>query len=306
MTSIQELIAAIKESIVIHHGTQLNLIQTLLLLISVFSLLTLSRKIIEWRVAEDEGRYIARKISGYILGFISALILWRIWIGSQNMAVYLGFISAGLAVALKDPLVNLAAWLFIMVRQPFTVGDRISIGETAGDVIDIRLFSFSLVEIGNWVDADQSTGRIVHVPNGLLFQQPQFNYTQGFNFIWNEIPVTVTFESDWESAKTLLLEIATRHSAIKSEFAAREVRRAAKKFLIHFQHLTPIVWTDVLDSGVRLTIRYLCDPRKRRNSETAIWEELLRELKKRDTIDFAYPTQRFYNNVTEGKKPSAL
>jgi small-conductance mechanosensitive channel len=143
----------------------------------------------------------------------------------------------------------------------------------------------------------------VHVPNGFLFQQAMYNYTQGFNFIWNEIPVTFTFESDWVAAKELLHDIATHHSAIQSEYAAKEVRKAAKKFLIHFQHLTPIVWTDVTDNGVRLTIRYLCEPRKRRSSESAIWEDLLNAMRNRDHMDFAYPTQRFYNNPTEGKFP---
>jgi small-conductance mechanosensitive channel len=301
MQWIENLMINIQQATGLEISTQLSLVKTGILLFCLFIIQTVIRKISTWRIEGDAGRYLARKTSSYILGFIGLLAIWRIWVGGAQMALYLGFITAGLAVALRDPLVNLVGWLFIVIRQPFKVGDRIEIDKTAGDVIDIRLFSFSLVEIGNWVDADQSTGRIVHVPNGLLFQQPMFNYTQGFNFVWNEIPVVLTFESDWESAKELLHEIATHHSAIKSEFAAREVRKAAKKFLIHFQHLTPIVWTDVLDNGVRLTIRYLCEPRMRRSSESAIWEDLLKELKTRDNIDFAYPTQRFYNNPTEGK-----
>ncbi|MFC1468131.1 mechanosensitive ion channel family protein [Verrucomicrobiota bacterium] len=301
MQWIAELTRVIQHSVGLEPATQVKLFQTLLLVAVLFVLLKMARRIVSWRIEDETGRYLARKTSGYVIGFIGLLIGWRIWLGGEDMALYLGFITAGLAVALKDLLVNLVGWLFIVVRQPFTVGDRIAVDETAGDVIDVRLFSFSLVEIGNWVDADQSTGRIVHVPNGLLFQQAMFNYTQGFNFIWNEVPVTFTFESNWESAKELLHEIATRHSAIKSEFAAREVRKAAKKFLIHFQHLTPIVWTDVMDNGVRLTIRYLCEPRKRRSSETAIWEDLLKEMQQREDIDFAYPTQRFYDNLKEGK-----
>jgi small-conductance mechanosensitive channel len=301
MQWIENLMINIQQATGLEISTQLSLAKTGLLFFVLFLIQTLIRKISTWRIEGDAGRYLARKTSSYILGFIGLLATWRIWVGGAQMALYLGFITAGLAVALRDPLVNLVGWLFIVIRQPFKVGDRIELDKTAGDVIDIRLFSFSLVEIGNWVDADQSTGRIVHVPNGLLFQQPMFNYTQGFNFVWNEIRVVLTFESDWESAKELLQEIATHHSAIKSEFAAREVRKAAKKFLIHFQHLTPIVWTDVLDNGVRLTIRYLCEPRMRRSSESAIWEDLLKELKTRDNIDFAYPTQRFYNNPTEGK-----
>jgi small-conductance mechanosensitive channel len=205
------------------------------------------------------------------------------------------------AIALHAPLTNFAGWVFLTVRRPFTVGDRIQIGEHAGDVIDLRLFAFSLVEIGNWVDADQSTGRILHIPNGKVFQETVANYTQGFNFIWDEIPVTVTFESDWRKAKELLTEIAGRHAALTREDAARQVREAANKFLIKYEHLTPIVWTTVADIGVTLTIRFLTDPRRRRSAEVAIWEEILDAFAVADDIDFAYPTQRFYDNLSEGK-----
>ena len=107
----------------------------------------------------------------------------------------------------------MVGWCFILIRQPFKVGDRIQIGKVAGDVIDIRFFNFQLNEIGNWVDADQSTGRIIHIPNGIVFTEPQANYTAGFQYIWNEIPVLVTFESDWKKAKQLLTDIVNHHGS---------------------------------------------------------------------------------------------
>jgi small-conductance mechanosensitive channel len=97
-------------------------------------------------------------------------------------------------------LANLAGWVFIVWRHPFRVGDRVQIGEHAGDVVDLRIFQFSLMEIRNWVEADQSTGKIIHIPNGIIFTSPLANYTHGFNYLWNEIPITITFESDWEKA----------------------------------------------------------------------------------------------------------
>jgi small-conductance mechanosensitive channel len=274
--------------------------------LAVLVLFVLVRRAIVWivsrRIEDPSRQYIAVKTVNYVLGFVAALALLRIWLGGiTGLAASIGIISAGLAIALHAPLTNFAGWVFLTVRRPFTVGDRIQIGEHAGDVIDLRLFAFSLVEIGNWVDADQSTGRILHIPNGKVFQETVANYTQGFNFIWNEIPVTVTFESDWRKAKELLSEIANRHAALKSDDAAREVRKAASRYLIRYEHLTPIVWTSVADIGVTLTIRYLTDPRRRRSSETAIWEEILNAFRGRDDIDFAYPTQRFYDNVAEGK-----
>ncbi|MEE9218762.1 MAG: hypothetical protein V3U98_06810 [Acidobacteriota bacterium] len=79
------------------------------------------------------------------------------------------------------------------------------------------------------------------------------------------------------------------------------MRKAAQKFLIFFQHLTPIVWTSVADSGVTLTVRYICEPRQRRASEAAIWEDVLRAFSACDDVDLAYPTTRFYSNTLEGK-----
>jgi len=254
------------------------------------------------RLEDNARRYIAVKTVNYLLGIVVVLALLRIWLGGiTGLAASIGLISAGIAIALHAPLTNFAGWIFLTIRRPFTVGDRIQIGEHAGDVIDLRLFAFSLVEIGNWVDADQSTGRILHIPNGKVFQETVANFTQGFNFIWDEIPVTVTFESDWRKAKELLTEISHRHASLTSEDAARQVRKAASQYMIRYEHLTPIVWTSVADIGVTLTIRFLTDPRRRRSAEAAIWEEILDTLAKHDDIDFAYPTQRFYNNVAEGK-----
>ncbi|MBI9020596.1 MAG: mechanosensitive ion channel [Verrucomicrobia bacterium] len=288
-------------------SAQGKLFKTLLAGVVLFLILFVIRRIISWRVKSVERRYIANKTAGYAVGLILTLSIWRIWLGG-GLAAYIGILSAGLAIALKDPITNLAGWLFISIRKPFAVGDRIEINNTKGDVIDQRPFAFSLVEIGNWVDSDQSTGRIIHIPNGWSFIYAIANYTQGFNFIWNEIPVLITFESNWQTAKEILNQIATRHSAIKSEYAAQQVRRAANKYLIHFNHLTPIVWTDVKASGVMLTMRYLCEPRRRRGTSSAIWEDVLNEFAKHPDIQLAYPTQRFYTmpgSSSESLRPKA-
>lgn len=141
-------------------------------------------------------------------------------------------LSAGLAVALKDPIADIVGWAFILWRRPFEVGDRIQIGDQAGDVIDQRIFQFTLMEIGNWVDAEQSTGRILHLPNGLIFTDVLANYTKGSRFIWNEIPVLVTFESDWEKAKQLLKDIANEQDQKLDQDAEASFRAATRHYLI--------------------------------------------------------------------------
>jgi small-conductance mechanosensitive channel len=238
------------------------------------------------------------------------LVVGRIWfVGFESLTTYFGLLSAGLAIAMQTPLVNLAGWGFILWRRPFNVGDRVEIAGTRGDVIDQRLFMFSLMEVGNWVNADQSTGRVIHVPNGKIFTEALANYSQGFHHIWHEVPVLITFESDWRKAKRILEEIAGHHGARLSAGAEKKVREAAKKFMIFYSTLTPAVYTTVKDCGVLLTVRSLCDPRQRRNTEQAIWEDILDAFAKESDIDFAYPTQRFYANDREGKpgtRPEAV
>jgi small-conductance mechanosensitive channel len=258
---------------------------------------------IVWKKTEDiRKRYTWQKVSAYAAMVIGIFVIGRLWFeGFQSIATFLGLLSAGLAIALRDLIINIAAWIFIIWRRPFSIGDRIQIGEHRGDVIDIRIFAFSLMEIGNWVDAEQTTGRIIHIPNGKVLTEPLANYSKGYEYIWNEVPVLITFESDWQKAKAILQEIAKKHAEHLSETAEKQIKEASKKFMIFYSTLTPSVITKVKDSGVQLTIRYLCEPRRRRASEQAIWEDILTEFAKVPNIDFAYPTHRFFDNQKEGK-----
>ena len=272
----------------------------ILVILAVIRLLTLR---LVWRRSEDARvRYAWRKATAYIGAFLGLLLLGVVWFAEIRSSTFLGLMAAGLAIALRDIVANGAGWFFIVWRRPFGVGDRIQIGENAGDVVDIRFFEFTLMEIGAWVDADQSTGRVVHVPNATVFTKPVANYSRGFEYIWNEAPVLVTFESNWEKAKEILLRIAAVRAEHLSDEARRKVIEAGKRFMIVYSTLTPTVYTSVKESGVLLTVRYLTKPRQRRGTEQAIWEDILREFGKRDDIDFAYPTQRFFNNAREAKR----
>jgi len=275
---------------------------------SVFTVLVLA--LLRWlvlalirrRVADVRVHYVWRKGITYVTVVLGLLLVARIWVaGVGEVATFLGLVSAGLAIALKDLVSNLAGWVFILWRRPFTVGDRIQIGAHRGDVIDIRIFQFSLLEIGNWVDAEQSTGRVIHVPNAKVLTDVLANYSKAFQYIWDEMPVLITFESNWRKAKEILTRLGTKHAEHLGDEAQQRVREASKKFLIFYTKLTPVVYTKVAESGVLLTLRYLVEPRRRRGTAEAIWEDVLDEFARCEDIDFAYPTTRFYHNVDEGK-----
>ncbi len=270
----------------------------------IWSLRWLILKLV-WRQTENlQVRYKWQKISGYAAFVLTVLLVGRVWFeGFHSAATYLGLLSAGLAIALKDPLVNLVGWMFIIWRRPFAVGDRIQIGIHAGDVMDLTVFRFTLAEIGNWVHADQITGRIVHIPNGKVFVEPVAIYSRGLHdFIWNEVAVLVTFESNWKRAKDILDEIAVTHAGHLAEPAESKLKEYARDFLIVPVDLAPRVFTTVEASGILLTVRHVCQSRHRRESTQEIWEDVLDRFAECDDIDFAYPTSRSYNNVTEGKR----
>jgi len=285
--------------------TNIRLLFTVLLLALVFVSHSVLLRFVNGRFTDAKVRFRWQKsvtYSCFLVGFIFLVVVWRNGFGS--VANFVGLLSAGIAIAMRDPIVNLAGWLFLLLRRPFEVGDRIELGGHAGDVIDQRIFQFTLMEIGNWVDADQSTGRIIHIPNGKIFQDVLANYSKGFQYIWDEIPVLVTFESNWELAKEILIKIINKHTAHFSEDAKQHVQQASKKFLIYYKKLTPIVYTSVRESGVLLTIRFLTEPRQRRGNEEKIWEDILREFARCNDIEFAYPTQRFFSlghDLIEGK-----
>lgn len=281
---------------------QSNILQSIIILIIAWVVKNFLLKLLLNKIKDAKVLYRWQKTATYIISILTAVLIARIWfVGIESIATILGLASAGVAVAMKDPLMNLAGWSFIVMKKHFEIGDRIQIGEITGDVVDQRLMMFTLMEIGNWVNADQSTGRIIHVPNGRVFTEVLANYSKGFEFIWNELPITVTFESDWEKALEILERITDHYSIHFTKETERHITKAHQKMMIYYSSLSPKVYLSVADSGVVLTIRYLCDVRKRRSSAEKIWKEVLKAFAEHETIDFAYPTTRVYYNLKEGK-----
>ena len=283
------------------YGVQV--VDTVLLFV-IFGLLrlTLSRSL-NRLLKEGERRFRILKSSQMVLNALLLLSLYQLWFNrSWSVASFVGVLSAGLAIVFREPLLNLAGWALIVARRPFALGDRIQVGDLyAGDVIDISLHDFTLLEIGNWVEADQSTGRLMHVPNGLLFTQPVSNYNEGFPYLWNELSLTLTYESDWQKAKEVLASIAEANCEIDSEAQEKARTKLSKGgYFISFRHLTPTVYLCKDENGIVLTLRYLVEPRRRRAADTKLWEAIFTEFAAYPDIVFAYTTRRIVSDFPSG------
>jgi small-conductance mechanosensitive channel len=279
-----------------------NIIESAVIIIILVAIHFVIKRIVYRQTDDETIRYKWRKNLAYILSFLGFILVGRIWFqGMGSLATFLGLLSAGLAIALRDPVTDMAGWLLIVWRKPFKVGDRIEIGKHRGDVIDVRFFKFTILEIGNWVQADQSTGRVIHIPNHLVLRESIGNYTSDFDFIWNEIAVIITFESNWKKARSILTEIMESHYEDYVADAEQQIIKAKDSYLIRYKNLTPIIYTEVVEFGVKLTIRHLSHARRRRGLNQVIWEDILERFGKESDIAFAYNTLRIYQNQIEGK-----
>jgi small-conductance mechanosensitive channel len=273
-------------------ATQRNLLISAFVLIAILIARRVIVALISRRVESQTIRYRWSKATAYGGFLLGLLILIQVWFTAiQSLGTFLGLLSAGLAIALKDLVADLAGWFFILWRRPFELGDRIEVAGLKGDVVDRTIFQITIMEVGNWIDADQSTGRLIHIPNSMIFTHPLANYIAGFPYLWNELKVGVTFGSNWRKAKRILEKLAEDLVVDLRHDSPAPRRKDDDRFLIRYRKLTPIVYTSVRDSGILLTLRYICGPRERRGTGANLWEQILEAFEHETDIEFA-PTQR--------------
>ncbi len=279
----------------LQNETILSIIVTIAVLLAIAILARVVLRVVFRYVDEPAKRYLASRTVRRFASLLALVVVFVIWSPGENLVTILTVIGAGTAIALREMVLSAVGWMNIAVRTPYRQGDRIEINGVRGDVLDIRLLHTAMMEIGGWVESEQSTGRIVHIPNNWVFQYPIYNYTRGFNFIWNEIGVTVSFRSDWEAAREIMLSLAQESASIVEQQAAREIRNLSREYLVHYSILTPFVYVSIHPNGVRLTLRYLCEVRKRRGTEHAITLGILEKFREHGAIEFAHTTTASYS-----------
>ena len=263
---------------------------SILLVLTAVILAYALRRVLSRYIEEAERRYRVSKVAGRILGLFTALAILYVWSAGQGPgpATILTVVGAGLAIAMREVLLSFVAWIHMLVRSPYKSGDRIEVNGLHGDVIDIRPLHSTMMETGGWVDADQSTGRIVHFPNSWFYQHGVYNYTQGFRFVWNEIPFTVTLRSDWKAARDILMKLASETTGSVERQAREEIRQMSREYLVYYKVLTPFVYVRATQNGIRLSLRHLTEVRKRRNTEHMLTMRILEAFREHGDIELSY------------------
>jgi small-conductance mechanosensitive channel len=210
-----------------------------------------------------------RQTAGIITACVGLILLLSIWFDDpQRLTAGLGLFSAGLAFALQRVVTALAGYVVIMRGKTFTVGDRITMGGVRGDVIALSFIQTRIMEMGQppavqgadpamWVRSRQFTGRIVTVTNDKVFDEPVYNYTREFPFIWEEISIPIPYRSDRRRAEKILLE-CVQELAEAPDRKSEPIRRALeRRYFVSLDDLTPRVFYRLTDNWLELTVRFI-------------------------------------------------
>lgn len=245
-------------------------------------------KVIKMILKKVFGRYDARTAytmyqrSNVILTIIYAILTLMIWDNYvDNIVTIISFISAAMTLVLRDFVYNFFAGIYIKIKKPFSLEHRIELNDIKGDVVSLNAFSFEVLEVGNNVNADQSTGRIVNIPNSLALTAPLKNYEKNFKYIWNELTVKTKIDCDIEATKAKLLEIVNSNEVVKRipQKMETEMEDISLDYRIYYNKLDPIIYCRVVDTHLEFYIRYLVHPKKTRYVEDDIWTKILQAYK---------------------------
>ncbi len=219
--------------------------------------------------------------------FIVALI--SIWVGpNAHLATVGGLVGAGVAFALQKFIIAIAGYVVILRGKTFSIGDRVIIGGVRGEVIALDFFQTTVLEMGQppsvesqadpamWVMARQYSGRIVTVTNGVIFDQPVYNYSRDFPFLWEEIHVGVGYNDDYERAEQILLEVARAHTTPIAQMTGEARRHLEHVFDLKPPNVEPRVFYEMTDNWVDLALRFIVPDRGIREIKDAMFRDILR------------------------------
>lgn len=247
----------------------------------IFVIKSLITRYINRSVKDNSARYRTKKIVrlvSYIL--IGLLAIFSFTGNMEQFGLSLGLITAGLAFALQEVILSVFGWIVIFTTNSYSPGDRIEINGIKGDVIDIGVTKTTLMEIGEWVKSDNYNGRIVQISNSFIFKGPVRNYSTDFPFVWDEIILPITFNSDLKLTRELVLAAAEKHLISYSQFAKENWEKMVKKYLIENANVEPSLMFVLNDNWVEFTLRYVVDYKKRGATKYSLFSDIYDSVNK--------------------------
>lgn len=219
-----------------------------------------------------------------VIGFVS------IWFDNPTrLATGAGLVGAGLAFAMQKVVTSFAGYFVILRGKTFNIGDRITMGGVRGDVISLNFIQTVIMEMGQppavqqddpgmWVRSRQYSGRIVTISNAEIFENPVYNYTRNFPYIWEEMHLPISYKDNWRRAEKIVLEAVRKHTADMANLAQPELDRLKREFFIESAEIAPRVYLRLTDNWLELSVRFLCGTHDIRGLKDRISRDILSGL----------------------------
>jgi small-conductance mechanosensitive channel len=249
------------------------------------------RNLLKKRVSEPSHIHTLYKLTRNTVFAAGAVVILFIWLGSgSDFTVAMGIFGAGIAFASQEVIGSFAGYVSIVTGNIYRIGDRVRIGDVMGDVLDITILRTTVMEIGEWVQADQYTGRVVTIANRFVFSAPVFNYTQHWRYLWDEIMIPVTYASDWRRAGEVMLEHGRSYTSHLQEQAQEQIESLAEQYPLYDTTVAPTLYVVITDNWIELTLRYVVDAHERRGVKARLHHELLQHFEAESDITVASAT----------------
>jgi small-conductance mechanosensitive channel len=235
-------------------------------------------------------RFWTRQALAVAVFLLTIFGLLSIWLDNPaRLTTAMGLATAGIAFALQKVITSLAGYIVILRGKTFTIGDRITMGGVRGDVVALGFMQTTIMEMGQppsvqnadpamWVQSRQFTGRIVTVANSRIFEEPVFNYTRDFPYIWEEMKLPIGYRADHQAAERILLAIARANAVLSDEVRGDASKHMRDRFAIDIEDVEPRVFYRLTDNWVELTVRFLVRAHGVREVKDRMSRAPLREL----------------------------
>ncbi len=247
------------------------------------------RKLLKKRIEDTSVRYKAQKgveIIGYFL--IILMIFMAITLDDiKDYTIIIGLFTAGITFTLQELILSIAGSFYIFFVRVYKPGDRIEINNIKGDVIDIDSIYTTLMEMGEWVSSDNYSGRIVKISNAFVFKGPIKNYSMDFPFVWDELNILVTYDSDVTLAKDLILAEANELLSEYSQKSKTKWQEMVERYYIENATIEPTIAVNLTDNWIALNLRYITDYKLRRDTRNKLFsniEKTIRSTKGKVTL----------------------
>lgn len=238
------------------------------------------RKLLKRKIEDVAIRYKAQKgveVFGYLL--IGLLLLMSFSFGNlEDYTIIIGLFTAGITFTLQELILSIAGSFYIFFVRVYKPGDRIEINGIKGDVIDIDSIYTTMMEMGEWVSSDNYSGRIVKISNAFVFKGPIKNYSMDFPFVWDELNILVTYGSDVDMAKKIVLDIASELLSEYTESSLAKWKEMVERYYIENATIEPTIAVGLTDNWISLNLRYITDYKLRRVTRHRLFEHVERAI----------------------------